>query len=61
MRLEQLVPAKKGRLLQADMYVIPPGGGSHGEIQHSGEEFGFVLEGSLCLTIEDENLFPGSG
>ena len=53
MRLEQLVPAKKGGLLQADMYVIPPGGGSHGEIQHSGEEFGFVVEGSLCLTIEN--------
>ena len=53
MRLEQLVPAKKGRLLQADMYIIPPGAGSEGEMQHSGEEFGFVMEGSLCLTIED--------
>ena len=52
-RLEQLVPAKKGRLLQADMYVIPPGGGSNGEIQHSGEEFGFVMEGSLLLTIDN--------
>ena len=53
MRLEQLAPAKKGRLLQADMYVIPPGGGSNGEIQHSGEEFGLVLEGSLSLTVEN--------
>ena len=52
-RLEQLVPAKKGRLLQADMYIIPPGGGSNGEIQHSGEEFGFVMEGSLFLTIDN--------
>ena len=52
-RLEQLVPAKKGRLLQADMYVIPPGGGSNGEIQHSGEEFGLVMEGSLFLTIDN--------
>ena len=52
-RLEQLVPAKKGRLLQADMYIIPPGGGSHGEIQHSGEEFGFVMEGSLVLTVDN--------
>ena len=52
-RLEQLVPAKKGRLLQADMYIIPPGGGSNGEIQHSGEEFGFVMEGSLSLTIDN--------
>ena len=52
MRLEQLVPAKKGRLLQADMYIIPPGSGSNGELEHSGEEFGFVLEGSLFLTIE---------
>ena len=53
MRLEQLVAAKKGRLLQADMYVIPPGAGSNGAMQHSGEEFGFVMEGSLCLTIEN--------
>ena len=53
MRLEQLVPAKKGRLLQADMYIIPPGSGSNGEMQHAGEEFGFVLEGSLCLTIKN--------
>ena len=53
MRLEQLAPAKKGRLLQADMYVIPPGGGSNGEIQHSGEEFGLVLEGSLSLTVDN--------
>ena len=53
MRLEQLVPAKKGRLLQADMYIIPPGSGSNGEMQHSGEEFGFVLEGSLCLRVDN--------
>ena len=61
MRLEQLVPAKKGRLLQADMYVIPPGGGSYGEIQHSGEEFGFVVEGSLCLTIENATYLLEAG
>ena len=61
MRLEQLVPAKKGRLLQADLYTIPPGGGSDGEMQHSGEEFGFVLEGSLRLTVENTSyvLEPG--
>ena len=53
MRLEQLVPAKKGRLLQADMYIIPPGSGSNGGLQHSGEEFGFVMEGSLFLTIDN--------
>ena len=53
MRLEQLVPAKRGRLLQADMYVIPPGVGSNGAMQHIGEEFGFVLSGTLCLTVEE--------
>lgn len=61
MRLEQLVPAKKGRLLQADMYVIPPGAGSNGEMRHSGEEFGFVMEGSLCLTIEDTSYVLEAG
>ncbi len=61
MRLEQLVPAKKGRLLQADMYIIPPGGGSNGEMQHSGEEFGFVMEGSLCLRVEDASYLLEAG
>ena len=61
MRLEQLVPAKKGRLLQADMYIIPPGGGSDGEMQHSGEEFGFVMEGSLSLTIENTSYLLEAG
>jgi transcriptional regulator with XRE-family HTH domain len=61
MRLEQLVPAKKGRLLQADMYIIPPGAGSNGEMQHAGEEFGFVLEGSLSLTIEDTSYLLEAG
>lgn len=61
MRLEQLVPAKKGRLLQADMYVIPPGAGSNGAMQHTGEEFGFVMEGSLRLTIEDTSYVLEAG
>lgn len=61
MRLEQLVPAKKGRLLQADMYVIPPGAGSNGAMQHTGEEFGFVMEGSLCLTIDDTSYVLEAG
>ncbi len=52
-RLEQLVPAKKGRLLQSDMYIIPAGCGSSGELRHAGEELGFVLEGSLHLTVEN--------
>lgn len=60
-RVEQLVPSKKGRLLQADMYVIPPGCGSDGDMRHAGEEFGFVLEGSLHLTVENVSylLEPG--
>ena len=61
MRLEQLVPAKKGRLLQADMYVIPPGAGSNGAMQHTGEEFGFVMEGSLCLSIADTSYVLEAG
>ena len=61
MRLEQLVPAKKGRLLQADMYVIPPGAGSNGAMQHVGEEFGFVMAGTLCLTVEDTSHDLGAG
>ena len=61
MRLEQLAPAKKGRQLQADMYIMPPGGGSNGENHHSGEEFGLVMEGSLFLTIDDMSYLLEAG
>lgn len=51
-RAEVLVPFGDGRLLEGFVVVIEPGGHSGGQIQHKGEEVGYVLEGTLELTIE---------
>lgn len=50
--LERLVPHGKGQLLQGNIHIVAPGGGSMGPMQHAGDEVGFVLEGRLELSIE---------
>lgn len=50
--LERLVPHGKGQLLQGNIHIVAPGGGSMGPMQHAGDEVGFVLEGRLDLSIE---------
>ncbi|UEM04048.1 cupin domain-containing protein [Skermanella rosea] len=50
-RLERLIPYAEGHLLQANIHIIDPGSGSDGEIEHDGEEVGYVLEGALELTV----------
>jgi len=59
--LERLVPNGKGHLLQGNIHIIPPGGGSMGPMRHEGDEFGYVLEGRLELSIDDatHELKPG--
>ncbi|MFC5522578.1 cupin domain-containing protein [Polaromonas jejuensis] len=52
-RLERLVPPVRGQLLQGDIHVLDPGATSADSIQHQGEEMGYVLQGSLSLTIGD--------
>lgn len=60
-RLERLVPPLRGQLLQGDIHVLEPGTSSTDSIQHQGEEIGYVLQGSLSLTIGDSTyqLSPG--
>jgi quercetin dioxygenase-like cupin family protein len=60
-RLERLVPPLRGQLLQGDIHVLAPGTPSTEIIQHQGEEIGYVLEGSLSLTIGEDTyqLHPG--
>ena len=48
--LEHLIPLLPHPLLQATIHNIEPGGGSQGLLVHSGEEMGYVLQGSLQLT-----------
>jgi transcriptional regulator with XRE-family HTH domain len=60
-RLERLVPPLRGQLLQGDIHVLQPGTPSTESIQHQGEEIGYVLQGSLSLTIGEGTyqLYPG--
>jgi transcriptional regulator with XRE-family HTH domain len=49
--LERLVPNGKGHLLQGNIHIVAPGGGSMGPMRHEGDEVGYVLEGRLELSI----------
>lgn len=51
--LERLIPNGQGHLLQGNIHIVAPGGGSMGPMQHVGDEFGFVIEGRLELVIGD--------
>lgn len=51
-RLEKLVPTGPEYLLQINIHVVTPGGGSEELIRHKGQEFGFLLSGSLELLVE---------
>ena len=59
--LERLIPHGKGHLLQGNIHIVAPGGGSMGPMRHEGDEVGYVLEGRLDLSIDDKphELGPG--
>lgn len=50
-RLERLIPYSRENLLQGNIHLIAPGGRSAGNIVHSGEEIGYILEGQVELTV----------
>lgn len=50
--LEQLVADEPKRMLEANIHLIPPGGGSDGSLRHEGEEMGYVLAGQIELIID---------
>ncbi len=50
-KLERLIPYSHGFLLQGNIHHIDTGGRSDGNIVHSGEEVGYVLEGEIELTV----------
>ena len=54
--IEILVRQGSGKQLDARLAVVAPGGGSVGDYQHPGEEFGYIMRGTLELTV-DENTF----
>jgi len=52
--LERLVLPTRGGLLQANIHIVEPGAESDGQIEHVGEEVGYVLEGTLELRLGDD-------
>lgn len=59
--LERLVLPTRGGLLQANIHIVAPGGASDGQIEHVGEEVGYVLEGELELRLGQESYRIGPG
>jgi len=59
--LQRLVPLADGRLLNGNVHVVPPGGGSSGTLVHRGEEVGFVVEGFIELTVDGKVSLLGAG
>lgn len=59
--LERLIPYAKGRQLNANLHVVLPGGGSAGALSHEGEEVGFVIEGYIEITVDNERHLVGPG
>lgn len=60
-RLERLIPHAPGALLQGNIHVIEPGGGSDQDLTREGEEIGFILEGSLELIIDGVTYLAEAG
>ncbi|WP_420992150.1 helix-turn-helix domain-containing protein [Cupriavidus sp. 30B13] len=59
--LERLVLPKRGGLLQANIHIVSPGEASDGQIEHVGEEVGYVLEGTLELMLGEATYTIGAG
>ncbi len=55
-QLESLIPASPANLLQVNIHVVQPDGGGHAPIEHKGQEFGIVLQGSLELTVDGQSI-----
>lgn len=60
-RLERLVPYASDRALGGNIHVVMPGASNGGAIKHEGEEVGYVIIGSLELTVADETVVLNAG
>lgn len=59
--LERVIPYSAGHLLQCNIHHIEEGGSSAGPIQHSGEEVGYVLAGSIELIVDGRSFRLAAG
>ncbi|MEI4264222.1 helix-turn-helix domain-containing protein, partial [Roseovarius sp. D0-M9] len=57
--LERVIPCTPDHMLQCNIHIVEPGGSSDGQIDHIGEEMGFVLEGQIELILTDETFLLG--
>lgn len=60
-QMERLIPYAKGHLLQGNIHIVAPGGGSDGLVAHEGEEVGYVLAGQVELTLGERTYQIGAG
>jgi transcriptional regulator with XRE-family HTH domain len=60
-KLERLIPYSHSYLLQGNIHHIATGGGSDGNIVHSGEEVGYVLDGEIELTVDGRRYRAAAG
>jgi transcriptional regulator with XRE-family HTH domain len=58
---ELLVGRQAGKRMEPICVTIEPRGGSEGQYDHAGEEFGLVLAGTLELTVESRVFRVGPG
>lgn len=59
--LENLTHHHKGGLLQGNIHIIEPGVASDGQIEHQGEEMGYVLEGEIALNLGEQTWTLSAG
>lgn len=59
--LERLAPYQEKTQLEANIHLVAPGAESDGEIAHEGEEVGYVIEGTIELTVEENSYVLNAG
>jgi transcriptional regulator with XRE-family HTH domain len=59
--LERLTPTFPELMLDANIHTLEPGADSGGDIQHAGQEVGYVLQGRAELIVDGKSHFLGPG
>lgn len=59
--LERLSPTFSDIMLDANIHVLNPGADSGGDIQHAGQEIGYVLQGQVELVVSGRSYLLGTG
>lgn len=60
-KIEWIVPSAQKNLMEPVRITISPGGATYQDLPHEGEEFGYVLEGSLTVHLGKLSFDAGRG